>query len=376
MSESADLSMGTQRRFFRFALVGALGFVIDASILTLLVNVLGYGHYVSRAVSFTLAVTVTWWINRSWVFQAGTPTSREYSGYFLVQMVGAVTNLGVYVLVIELVPGLAAMPVIPLAVGASVAMLVNFLLMRRLVYRRAIVSKRVSVARRSTAGFEYSGVENLEAMKEARNYNEFLLALVRRYLTGSDVLDFGAGAGTFAVPLHEENISVVCVEPDEQLRVRLSASGLNAYSRIDDVPVMSVDSIYSLNVLEHIEEDSATLAALYDRLREGGRVIIYVPAFEVLYSKMDALVGHHRRYRRNDLVEKMRAAGFQIDMARYVDSLGFFLALVYRWIGNDTGTISPAAVKMYDRFLFPLSRILDRLLLSSFGKNLIIVGSR
>lgn len=228
----------------------------------------------------------------------------------------------------------------------------------------------------SNTKFEYSGVENLEAMKHAQNYNTFLLDLVQRNLIGSEVLDFGAGAGTFAVPLSTKNIAVACIEPDLHLRENLSASRLTTYAGIDDVPVKSADCIYSLNVLEHIEDDRATLAALYERLRDGGRVIIYVPAFDVLYSKMDRLVGHHRRYRRDDLVEKMKSVGFQIDTARYIDSLGFFVALIYRWVGNDTGVISPASVKLYDRFLFPLSRILDRLLLGSFGKNLLVVGTR
>ena len=127
----------THRRFFRYTLVGGSGFVVDASVLTLLVNGLGYGHYVSRAVSFSLAVTFTWWINRRWVFQAGAATRREYSGYFVVQLVGAVINLAVYVLTIELVPALATIPVLPLAIGAAVALPANFLLARRFVYRRA-----------------------------------------------------------------------------------------------------------------------------------------------------------------------------------------------------------------------------------------------
>jgi hypothetical protein len=91
---------------------------------------------------------------------------------------------------------------------------------------------------------------------------------------------------------------------------------------------------------------------------------------------MDELVGHHRRYRRKDLVAKMKDANFRVDTAAYVDSLGFFLALVYRWIGNDSGVISARAVKVYDRILFPLSRTLDRIVFGSFGKNLLVVGTR
>ena len=129
---------GTRRRFLRFAVVGGIGFIVDASVLTLLVNGLGYGLYVSRAVSFSLAVTATWLINRRWVFQAGRPSGREYSGYFAVQFIGAVINLGIYVLVIELLPALAAMPVIPLACGSAVALIANFYLARRFVFRRTM----------------------------------------------------------------------------------------------------------------------------------------------------------------------------------------------------------------------------------------------
>lgn len=135
MFDAPSPAAETRQRFFRFALVGGLGFMVDASVLTLLVNGMGYGHYGSRAVSFTLAVTVTWLVNRRWVFQAGSPTRREYSGYFVVQLLGAVINLAVYVLVIELHPPLAKTPVLPLAVGSVVAMFSNFLLARRFVYR-------------------------------------------------------------------------------------------------------------------------------------------------------------------------------------------------------------------------------------------------
>lgn len=121
-------------RFFRYAIVGGIGFAVDGGALTLLVNGLAYGHYISRLVSFPLAVTVTWLINRRWVFAAGTPSGREYSGYFVVQVIGALINLGIYVVVIELFPGLASLPVIPLAVGSAVALFANFLLVRRWVF--------------------------------------------------------------------------------------------------------------------------------------------------------------------------------------------------------------------------------------------------
>jgi len=364
------------RQFLRYALVGGIGFIVDASVLTLLVNGLGYGHYVSRAVSFPLAVTITWWINRQWVFQAAAPMAQEYSGYFVVQLIGAVINLGIYVLTIELIPAFAETPVVPLAIGAAAALLANFLLVRRYVFGRATTFDSNQMKEQPEKEFEYSGVENLIAMKKARNYNKFLLDIVRHNLIGNDILDFGAGTGTFALPLQTTGVAVACVEPDARLRNDLSISGLTTYVDITAVPVNSVDCTYSMNVLEHVDDDRAALSAIYERIRPGGRVIIYVPAFNLLYSKMDELVGHHRRYRRKDLVQKMKDANFQIDTATYIDSLGFFSALVYRWLGNNTGVISSGSVKIYDRVIFPLSRILDHVVLGSFGKNLLVIGTR
>lgn len=224
--------------------------------------------------------------------------------------------------------------------------------------------------------FEYSGLANLDAMSHARNYNRFLLGVIRRNLIGDRILDFGAGAGTFAVPLSNENIDITCVEPDSGMRAKLSDGGLDTFASIDEVPVNSFDTLYTLNVLEHIADDRAALAAVYERLRVGGRAIIYVPAFSVLYTAMDKLVGHHRRYRRNDLVGKLRTTGFRIESARYVDSLGFFATLLYRWIGDNSGVMHLGSVKLYDRFLFPLSRVFDRLVLGAFGKNLLVVCTR
>ena len=117
------------------------------------------------------------------------------------------------------------------------------------------------------------------------------------------------------MPLQTTGVTVVCVEPDSRLRSHLSSAGHTVYADIAAIPANSIDCTYSMNVLEHVEDDRAALAAIYERIRPGGRIIIYVPAFGVLYSKMDELVGHYRRYRRKDLVAKLKEADFQIDTA-------------------------------------------------------------
>lgn len=117
------------RRFVRFLLVGCIGFAIDAGVLVLALRHVTSSVYAARALSFSLAVFVTWLVNRTFVFAAGAPGAgivTEYGRYLATQVTGAVANLLVFVALIELMPRLADTPVVPLAVGAVAGALVNY----------------------------------------------------------------------------------------------------------------------------------------------------------------------------------------------------------------------------------------------------------
>jgi len=142
----------------------------------------------------------------------------------------------------------------------------------------------------------YTGVENLEVMREAENYNRYLLGLVTRYAAGAKrVIDFGAGSGTFAVPCSAAGLDVTAVEPDDRLRAMLVQQGVRATSTVEALPDRAFEYAYTLNVLEHIHDDVAALRALRLKLIAGGRLFVYVPAFPVLFTSMDAKVRHIRR---------------------------------------------------------------------------------
>jgi len=193
---------------------------------------------------------------------------------------------------------------------------------------------------------------------------------------GEKVLDHGAGAGTFATPISKSGMQVLCMEPDNNLRAELAESGLEVAAKLEEIAADSIDYAYTLNVLEHIEDDDAAIRELFRCLKPGGRLLVYVPAFQVLYSQMDTHVGHFRRYRRKSLRKLLQATGFEVSSAYYVDSLGFLATLVYKLIGNRSGSVSPGSVAFYDTVIFPLSRIVDFLSFGSFGKNLAIVAAK
>lgn len=355
-----------------FALIGACGFVIDSGVMTLVHRLGGVDLFLARGISFPLAVTCTWLLNRRWVFPGaarGTAVG-EYAGYSLVQILGAATNLLIFVILIGWVPAMAAAPVVALGIGAAFSLGLNYSLLRWRVY------PGVPAMPPDTAF--YSGTANLEAMEGAERYNAFLLRTVASAAPDSVrcIVDFGAGTGTFAVPLAGSGLPILAVEPDPLLRERMLSRGLEVVDSLAGLPSGSVDYLYSLNVLEHIADDDAALRECARVLKEGGRLLIYVPAFMILFGSMDRLVGHHRRYRLGPLRRGVEEAGFDVIRAEYVDSIGFLAAMLLRYFGSASGVLNPVAVQAYDRWCFPVSRVLDLLTRRLFGKNLLILAMR
>jgi SAM-dependent methyltransferase len=223
----------------------------------------------------------------------------------------------------------------------------------------------------------YSGTDNLEIMEEASNYNAFLLNLVTAHTRLDDeILDFGAGTGVLARPLAAAGYRISCIEPAEQLRSRLQASGLVTYPVGQELASESFDLIYTFNVLEHIQDHGGTLVMLRRLLKPGGQLVVYVPAFPILYSSIDRKIGHLRRYRHAELGALLQEAGMRIGYLGYQDSLGFAAALIFKLVGNDNGNISRRALLACDRYVFGVSRFIDRWASRFFGKNLLAVTYR
>jgi len=116
------------KRILRFAAVGVAGFAVDGGVLTTLMAAANFGAYEARLVSFSLAVTVTWWLNRRLTFRdvRRAAPGRQFARYFVVQVIGALSNLAVFALLLETVALFERLPILALTIGAVVGLCINY----------------------------------------------------------------------------------------------------------------------------------------------------------------------------------------------------------------------------------------------------------
>jgi hypothetical protein len=201
------------------------------------------------------------------------------------------------------------------------------------------------------------------------------------------LLEFGAGIGTLATLFEDrEGIKPKCLEIDTNLKDVIVERGFKCYDNIEQIDEL-FDGVYTSNVLEHIEDDVHSLKKIRTVMKRQSNLVIYVPAFQCLYSSWDASVGHQRRYDKKELILKLNSAGFEVTKIYYVDALGFFAsfaARVFRYKKTpnlkDEKTLNyhvadKIFLLLYDRLFYRVSRIFDFIgFRYIFGKNILAVA--
>jgi putative flippase GtrA len=123
------------KQFLRFCVVGALGFVTDFSVLYLAVTWLGTGTLSGRVLSFLVAATVTWKVNRHFTFaKQGQGSVREWLQYLLLTGIGGLINVGVYQVWLSLTDRSTRNLFLAVVAGSAVAMLFNYTISKRAVF--------------------------------------------------------------------------------------------------------------------------------------------------------------------------------------------------------------------------------------------------
>ena len=226
----------------------------------------------------------------------------------------------------------------------------------------------------------YTGYDELVLSESMSNYNFSIVKGAISYAKpNGKVIDFGAGIGTLTSIFKKKfNINCIAVEIDKKNIEILKKRNLTQVDSMDLVDG-NVDLIFSSNVLEHIKDDVAVLKKMKKKLTNRGMIYLYLPAKMILWSSLDEKVGHYRRYELKEIKEKCKKVGLIIDSLYYSDSIGFFASMLMKFMGyNPAGGIgSKNSLIFYDKFIYPISKILDFFGLKYlFGKNLILIARK
>ena len=202
---------------------------------------------------------------------------------------------------------------------------------------------------------------------------------------GGRVLEVGAGIGTFSARLRAAGADeLLLIEPEPacvaELETRFAGDPrvtVRAES-LPDAPSLlarpaTFDFALSQNVLEHIADDGAAMAAMAGALRPGGRLMALVPAHPRLYGSLDRAYGHERRYTRERLRSITQEAGLVVDRVYSFNALG----ILGWWARSRTGArdIGSSSLRAYEALLAAWRPVEERVALP-FGLSLIVHARR
>ena len=231
--------------------------------------------------------------------------------------------------------------------------------------------------------FSQATGRNLEdsSGQHQQRYRAYQFELIARHC-GPSVLEVGAGLGEFASQFTGlRRLVVTDVDPAcvAHMRHRFANRPEVEARQLDLAGALHgtgppVSTVVAVNVLEHIEQDSATLRSLAQLVEPGGNIVLWVPAYMQLYGDFDRRVGHVRRYTPATLRAAIGAAGLRPDVVRPVNLLG---AIAW-WLmvrRGGVGSPRPGLLRVYDRTVVPVTRALESRATPPFGQSVLAVAT-
>ena len=229
--------------------------------------------------------------------------------------------------------------------------------------------------------------ESLQKVREGRlligRYDDWLFDEFKPYL-GQRILEIGCGLGNLLSRFTDREL-VVGTETYEPV-VKEAQGRFQKYSNIQvvlrditrpdiiELEPMGFDTVISLNVFEHIEDDIRAMTNSMRLLRPGGRLILIVPSHQALYGAMDRSIGHYRRYTKAMMQEKLHCIGMRAVKQKYINMLG---AVGWWFNGSVLGKKTPpdGQLKIFNH-LVPALRLIEQITGSPFGISLLSVSQK
>lgn len=172
-----------------------------------------------------------------------------------------------------------------------------------------------------------------------RGRREKILRIIQKQgvSKGSEILEIGCSGGRLIELLNKEGFrNVTGIDTSSEAISHCRIRGLHNVTVMDGRKTEYDDGTFDLiiasDVLEHINNDDETLREWHRILKFGGKVIVFVPAFNFLWSSHDVLNCHYRRYTKSILIKKITEAGLKIVVDGYWNFILFIPVVITRML--------------------------------------------
>lgn len=175
--------------------------------------------------------------------------------------------------------------------------------------------------------------KGLEEREKVNKYTKWIWSLIEESV-GNEVVEVGCGRAPLVpyftsvcqryhgVDQSGTILREIRQEYQANSRADFTQLDLETTAIIDYLSSLSFDTIVSLNLLEHLENDERLLRIFSDQLDETDRLILQVPAHPWLFGTNDQSLGHYRRYSLENLRTKLEKTGHELLQSRYFNVLG------------------------------------------------------
>ena len=227
------------------------------------------------------------------------------------------------------------------------------------------------------------GLATLNAIDKADNFNEWMYQTIKPFCSGK-ILEIGSGIGNISKYFIRDKFDITLSDIREHYGNVLIAKFPSTEVLIMDLVDSEFDSkfsqlfntyetVYALNVVEHIKEDHLAIANAKKLLKKDGHLIILVPAYQFLYNRFDKELEHYRRYTRKNL-NSLLSTKFKV-----VHSLYFNAFAIIGWFFSGKilkkKTIPANQMAFYNKLVF-IFKIIDKILNNLIGLSVISVGKK
>jgi SAM-dependent methyltransferase len=229
------------------------------------------------------------------------------------------------------------------------------------------------------------GISTLEAISQAPAFNEWMYNTISPFCTGK-IIELGSGIGNISTFFIRDKKDIVLSDLRDNYRQYLMDKFHLAEPNVRSVDMVhdnfdkeyvdllgQFDTVFALNVVEHIEDHHLAMRNAAKLLKKGGHLIVLVPAYQWLYNAFDQELGHYTRFTKKTL-------------SLYVPNNVDLVKMRYFNFGGIPGwfvsgsilkkrEISPTAMRLFDRIL-PIIKLLDLITFKKIGLSVWFVARK